>query len=137
MKKNINMAECELKGSGVVTMCFTSQPLDETDENNLPLDNILIVHRGNFNQYYGPFATRAAFSMTRAFNPNFTDMPHLIAAMKGVGEATAQKILKRRAESPFISEEDFFARNPEVKKPKLKAKSLSFFPWESKRLHEK
>ena len=115
---------------GLITVIFTTQPLPKDEIQSIPKD-ILIIHQGNFKDYYGPFATRAAFSIAHTFNPNFADIKHL-QVLEGVGEETAKAIAKERQKRPFKNLDDLCARVPRVKKSKL-TREITFFPFTSKR----
>jgi hypothetical protein len=77
---------------GIITVCFTTQPFN--DVASLP-DGVLVVHQGNFKDYYGPFATRATFAIAHSLNPNFADIQHL-QVLEGVGPETAKAIVTER-----------------------------------------
>jgi len=113
---------------GIITVIFTTQPFPKDKIQFIPND-ILIIHQGNFKDYYGPFATRAAFSIAHTLNPNFADIPHL-QVLEGVGEETAKLIVVERQKRPFTSADDFYNR---IKRAKLN-QQLSFFPFTSENL---
>ena len=117
---------------GLVTVIFTTQWLPKDKIQSIPKD-ILIVHQGNFKDYYGPFATRAAFSIAHTFNPNFADIQHL-QVLEGVGEETTIKIAQERQKRPFKNLDDLCERLPQFKKGKL-THELTFFPFADKRLY--
>jgi hypothetical protein len=73
--------------SDSVTVIFTTQLFPKDKIQFIPKD-ILIIHQCNFKDYYGPFAVRAAFSITKCLNRNF-DIQHLQVL---VGEETAKAI---------------------------------------------
>ena len=116
---------------GLITVIFTTQRLPKEKIESIPKD-ILVIHQGNFKEYYGPFATRAAFSIAHSLNPNFADIQHL-QILEGVGEETAKKIAIERRERPFTSVDDLCSRVKRAKKEKL-TRQLTFFPFTSKRL---
>ena len=89
----------------------------------------LIVHQGNFKDYYGPFANRA-FSIANILNPNFADIQHL-KVLEGVGEETAKEIAQERQKRPFKDLDDLCERVTHFKKGKL-THELTFFPFTSK-----
>jgi DNA uptake protein ComE-like DNA-binding protein len=120
------------KSFGIITVIFTTQPLRKDKIQKIPKD-ILIIHQGNFKNYYGPFATRAAFSIAHTFNPNFADIQHLEEVLEGVGEETAKEIAKERQKRPFTSMDDFCGRVKRAKGEKF-TRQLTFFPFGSKRL---
>lgn len=113
---------------GLVTVIFTSQPFPKDKIKFIPKD-ILIIHRDNFKEYYGPFADRAAFSLASHLNPNFADIPHLMA-IKGVGQKVAKKIATERKKQPFKSIDDLCTRVKHVKKSAFSSQH-SFFPFSS------
>jgi hypothetical protein len=78
------------KSCGLITVIFTTQQLPKEMIQSIPRD-ILIIHKGNFKDYYGPFAARAAFSIAHSLNPNFADIQHL-QVLEGIGEETAKAI---------------------------------------------
>ena len=119
------------KSCGLITVIFTTQRLPKEKIQSIPKD-ILIIHQGNFKNYYGPFAARAAFSIAHTLNPNFADIQHL-QVFKGIGEETAKAIALERQKRPFKSEDDFCSRVKRVKKDKL-THQLTFFPFTSKHL---
>ena len=114
---------------GLITVIFTTQRLPKDKIQSIPKD-ILIIHQGNFKDYYGPFATRAAFSIAHTFNPNFADIQHL-QVLEGVGEETAKAIAFERQKRLFKNLDDLCNRVIHVKKNKLTRK-LTFFPFTSK-----
>ena len=60
----------------VITVIFTSQNFPKEEICNIPKD-ILIVHQGNFKDYYGPFSTHSAFTIAHNVNPNFADISQI------------------------------------------------------------
>jgi hypothetical protein len=116
---------------GLLTVIFTTQRLPKDQIQSIP-KGILIVHQGNFKDYYGPFATRAAFSIASSLNPNFADIQH-IKVLEGVGEETAAVIAQERQIRPFKNLDDLCNRVKRVKKDKL-TRELTFFPFSSKSL---
>jgi len=132
-KKALKTAESEgiPNSCGLITVIFTTQRLPKDKIQSIPKD-ILIIHQDNFKDYYGPFATRAAFSIAHTFNPNFADIQHL-QVLEGVGEETAKTIAIERQKRPFKNMEDLIDRVPRVKKSKL-TREATFFPFNSKRL---
>jgi hypothetical protein len=132
-KKVLETAEREgiPDSCGLITVIFTTQWLPKEKIRFIPKD-ILIIHQGNFKDYYGPFATRAAFSIAHTFNPNFADIQHL-QVLEGVGEDTAKEIALECKKRPFKNKDDFCNRIKRVKKDKL-TRELTFFPFTSKRL---
>lgn len=116
---------------GLITVIFTTQPLPKDKIQSIPKD-FLVIHQGNFKDYYGPFAARAAFSVAHDLNPNFADIQHL-QALEGVGEETAKEIVQERQKQPFKNLDDLCTRVSRVKKDKL-TRELSFFPFTSKHL---
>jgi len=116
---------------GLITVIFTSQQLPKDKIQSIPKD-ILIIHQGNFKDYYGPFAARAAFSVAHNLNPNFADIQHL-QVLEGVGEETAKVIAQERQKRPFTNVDDMCNRVKRIKKEKF-TRQLTFFPFSSKRL---
>jgi len=114
---------------GLITVIFTTQWLPKNKIQSIPKD-ILIIHQGNFKDYYGPFATRAAFSIAHTFNPNFADI-QLLKVLEGVGEETAKKIAQERNKRPFKNLDDLCERVPHFKKRKV-TRELTFFPFADK-----
>ena len=114
---------------GLITVIFTTQRLPKDKIQSIPKD-ILIVHKGNFKDYYGPFANRAAFSIANILNPNFADIQHL-KVLEGVGEETAKEIAQERQKRPFKDLDDLCERVTHFKKGKL-THELTFFPFTSK-----
>ena len=120
-----------LKSCGLITVIFTTQQLPKDKIQSIPKD-ILIIHQGNFKDYYGPFAARAAFSIAHNLNPNFADIQHL-QTLEGVGEKTAKAIALERQKRPFTSVDDLCSRVKHAKKHKF-TRQLTFFPFKSKKL---
>jgi DNA uptake protein ComE-like DNA-binding protein len=116
---------------GLITVIFTTQRLPKDKIQSIPKD-ILIIHQGNFRDYYGPFATRAAFSIAHSLNPNFADIQHL-RVLEGIGEETAKAIASERQKRPFTNADDLCVRVKRVQKDKF-TRQLTFFPFTSKRL---
>jgi len=132
-KKALKTAEGEglPKSCGIITVIFTTQPFPKDKIQSIPKD-ILIIHQGNFKDYYGPFATRAAFSIAHTLNPNFADIAHL-QVLEGVGEETARTIAFKRQKQPFTNVDDLCSRVKRAKKDKF-TQQLTFFPFTLKRL---
>jgi len=116
---------------GLITVIFTTQQFPKDKIQSIPKD-ILIIHQGNFKDYYGPFSTRAVFSVAHHLNPNFADIQHL-QVLEGVGEETAKVIATERRKRPFTSVDDLCSRVKRVKKDKF-TRQLTFFPFVSKSL---
>jgi len=114
---------------GIITVIFTTQPFPKDKIQSIPKD-ILIIHQGNFKDYYGPFATRAAFSIAHTLNPNFSDIPHL-QVLEGIGQETAKAIALERQKQPFTNVDDLCSRVKRAKKDKF-TRQLTFFPFTSK-----
>jgi hypothetical protein len=74
-----------------IKIVFTIQPFDDIISTN----NCLVIMKNNFKEYFGPiFASRATFSMTKDINPNFSDCSWMKNDLPGIGEITADKIVK-------------------------------------------
>jgi len=122
--------------NSVVTVCFTSQEFTLSDIPNIP-DNIIIIDRNVFLDYFGIFANRALLAVASKINPNFADIPHLMS-LYGIGDVKAKNIVELRQTQPFKNFDDFYGRaqiHAPAERAELKRKT-SFFPFdlESKRM---
>jgi len=77
-----------------------------------------IVSKKEFEKYFGPFATRAYRSFQDPPNIN-TASYHELRRIEGVGDATAEKIIKERSKGRFSNCEDAVERLFSDKKRKL------------------
>ncbi len=114
-----------------ITIIFTTQPFYGTVLN----DNVFIIASNNFKQYFGPiFASRATFSLTKNINPNFSDLTRMVKCLPGVGNITAEEIIKNR---PYKDEDDFYGKHAQAKRnredhmnpSKKKKQKLDFYPF--------
>ncbi|KAG9411203.1 hypothetical protein AC1031_016841 [Aphanomyces cochlioides] len=104
-----------ITGSSDVFLLITSGEL--TDQFALP-PRCGIVSKGEFIQYFGPFASRAYRSLLEAPNINTASFNEL-KLIEGVGEANAIKIVQERAKRKFVCHEDAESRLNLKKKSKI------------------
>ncbi|KAF9404097.1 hypothetical protein BGZ76_007119, partial [Entomortierella beljakovae] len=138
-EKNMNNSKKAEKNLGEtlasyrhITIVFTTQPFDGNDV----AKDCLVISKDNFKDYFGPvFASRATFALTRAINPNFSELSRMRTCLSGVGDVTAGEIIKKR---PYLSQEDFCEKMPRVKNSIMKYEKenpgkkikLDFFPFQ-------
>ena len=93
-----------------ITIVFTTQPFYET----VPYDDCFIISCSSFEQCFGPvFSSRATFALTKNINPNFSELRRMAECLPGVGDVTAEEIIKNR---PYVSKDDFFKKHNRAKR---------------------
>ncbi|UZO28612.1 uncharacterized protein OCT59_022129 [Rhizophagus irregularis] len=59
------------------------------------------------------FSSRATFALIKNINPNFSESQRMVKCLPGVGDVTAEEIIRNR---PYKSEDDFFKKHGRAKR---------------------